>query len=383
MPSAELPLIARPGTRVPLTDLLAEADRQMTVCNACRYCEGYCAVFPAMELRREFKADDLIYLANLCFDCRACYYACPYTPPHEYAVNVPQIMAAVREEMYREHAAPKILVRLFMESRKLAALAVVAVVSLVFALVLGTQGTAAVFGGAGGADFFSVVPYWGMVLPAMALSGYGVAVLVAGGVRFWRDTGGTLRQMLDLRAFLRATKDALGLVYLSGGGDGCFYPDELPSMSRRWFHHLVFYGFMLDFASTSVAAFYHHILDRISPYPLLSLPVVLGTVGGVMLVIGTAGLLVLKWRADRTPAHPSMLDLDVVFIGLLFATATTGLLLLAMRETAAMGVLLVVHLGVVAALFVTLPLGKFAHVVYRYAALVKNQVEIASTKHAG
>ena len=31
-----------------------EAARQMSVCNACRYCEGLCAVFPAMELRRDF-----------------------------------------------------------------------------------------------------------------------------------------------------------------------------------------------------------------------------------------------------------------------------------------------------------------------------------------
>ena len=26
----------------------------MTICNACRYCEGYCAVFPAMEKRLTF-----------------------------------------------------------------------------------------------------------------------------------------------------------------------------------------------------------------------------------------------------------------------------------------------------------------------------------------
>ena len=30
----------------------AEADRQLTICNACRYCEGYCAVFPALERQR-------------------------------------------------------------------------------------------------------------------------------------------------------------------------------------------------------------------------------------------------------------------------------------------------------------------------------------------
>jgi citrate/tricarballylate utilization protein len=28
------------------TDTGIEARRQMEICNACRYCEGYCAVFP-------------------------------------------------------------------------------------------------------------------------------------------------------------------------------------------------------------------------------------------------------------------------------------------------------------------------------------------------
>jgi citrate/tricarballylate utilization protein len=36
-----------------------------------------------------------------------------------------------------------------------------------------------------------------------------------------------------------------------------------------------------------------------------------------------------------------------------------------------MGLLLVVHLGAVLALFVTLPYGKFVHGIYRTAALVK------------
>jgi len=60
---------------------------------------------------------------------------------------------------------------------------------------------------------------------------------------------------------------------------------------------------------------------------------------------------------------------------LLFLTSLTGILLLVLRETAAMGTLLVVHLGMVAGLFISAPYGKFAHVVYRYAALVRYAIE--------
>ena len=40
-----------------------------------------------------------------------------------------------------------------------------------------------------------------------------------------------------------------------------------------------------------------------------------------------------------------------------------------------MGVLLVIHLGAVLALFLTLPYGKFVHGIYRTAALLKYAVE--------
>jgi citrate/tricarballylate utilization protein len=53
-------------------DALTEAERLMTVCNSCRYCESRCAVFPAMDLRRSFAPADLNYLANFCHNCGAC-----------------------------------------------------------------------------------------------------------------------------------------------------------------------------------------------------------------------------------------------------------------------------------------------------------------------
>jgi citrate/tricarballylate utilization protein len=67
--------------------------------------------------------------------------------------------------------------------------------------------------------------------------------------------------------------------------------------------------------------------------------------------------------------------MDVAFLVLLGLTSLTGLALLVVRATPAMGVLLWLHLATIAGLFLTAPYGKFAHVVYRYAALVRNRVE--------
>lgn len=361
---------------MPAAELVEEAARQMTICNACRYCEGFCAVFPAMELRTTFSKGDVTYLANLCFDCRACYYACQFAPPHEYNINVPRVFAQLRSETYRDYQWPNLFRSLFTRSGlavgAITAVALVVVLGLLFAfqrpeLVLSTH--------VGEGAFYAVIPEAAMVIPASAMVLYGVIVFLMGATRFWRDTRANPADLIDFGAFLASVRDAFGMRYMQGGGYGCNYPSAGFSHSRRVFHHLVFYGFLLDLASTTIAAIYEHVFGWISPYPFLSAPVILGTVGGIGLSIGTVGLLVLKWRSDRMPAEETMVTMDVAFLVLLFFTALTGLLLLVLRETPAMGLLLAVHLAMVAGFFITAPYGKFAHVVYRYTALVRNSVE--------
>jgi citrate/tricarballylate utilization protein len=204
-----------------------------------------------------------------------------------------------------------------------------------------------------------------------------VFALGMGAARFWRGVRPeTVAGAQTQGAAAEAAHAALSLKYLDGGhGDGCNDEDDRYTLRRRRFHHLTFYGFMLCFAATSVATLYHYVFGWIAPYPLTSLPVILGTVGGIGLLVGPAGLLWLNMRRDPSHGDTAQRPMDRGFIALLFLTSATGLALLVWRDTGAMAFWLAVHLGVVMALFLTLPYGKFAHAVYRCAALLKFAIE--------
>jgi citrate/tricarballylate utilization protein len=354
------------------TEALTEADRLMVVCNSCRYCEGLCAVFPAMEMRRAFPDGDLNYFANLCHGCGACYDDCQFSPPHEFDVNVPKILAQVRADSYRAYAWPSALSVLF--DRNALAIAVIAALS-VAAFVIGfvARGDpAAVFASGGGpGSFYALMPHRAMALIFGAAFLYAIVALAMGARNFWRDIAEPFATLAKPGSLGQAIRDACTLRYLDGGGDGCMNDEESRADHRRLYHHFTFYGLLLCFASTCVATFYHYLLAREAPYPWYDLPVVLGTIGGIGLVIGPAGLLVAKMRRDRALADEARFGMDVAFIAMLFATSLTGLALLALRDTAAMGILLALHLGVVFALFITMPYGKFVHGIYRFLALVR------------
>src|SRR6266403_1984286 len=110
-------------------------------------------------------------------------------------------------------------------------------------------------------------------------------------------------------------------------------------------------------ASTTVATLYHYLIAREAPYPWWDLPVVLGTLGGIGLLIGPAGLLKEKWKRDPALVDEQRTGMDVAFIAMLFLTSLTGMALLLLRDSAAMGPLLALHLGVVFSLFITMPYG--------------------------
>ena len=357
-------------------ELVAEGARMAAICNACRYCEGYCAVFPALERRLEFGEGDLAYLANLCHNCGSCYYACQYAPPHEFELHFPRMLAEIRDASYRKYAWPDVLARAFERNGLVLAVATAAMLA-VFFLALGYAAGGPAFFAAhpdSEGSFYAVVPHRTMAWLFGVVFVLALLALAPGAARFWRDTRERPGDFASAVPLGQALADALALKYLGGGGEGCTYPDERPSSLRRVFHHFTFYGFMSCFAATCVATLYHYALRWSAPYPLASWPVFLGTLGGVGLIAGPLGLLWLKGVRDRALASRQT-GMDVAFLLLLAAVSLTGLLLTALRESAVMSTLLAAHLGAVMALFVTLPYGKFVHAIYRFMALVRFHLE--------
>jgi citrate/tricarballylate utilization protein len=291
----------------------------------------------------------------------------------------------VRQQTYSEFAWPRAFGALYRRNGLVVALALAAGLALFLVLMLARQGSLWHAPLAG--NFYAVFPHGLLVQMFGTVFAVALLALAIGVLRFWRalsagtTTSGTPAPAATMPAIRRAAaaeaaSDALRLRYLGGGhGQGCNEQDDAWSPWRRRFHHLTFYGFALCLASTSVATLYHYALRQPAPYALTSWPVLLGTLGGLGLVAGPAGLLWLNLRRHPLHGAPEQRGMGLGFIALLLLSGASGLALLAWRDSAAMALLLALHLGAVMALFATLPYGKFAHGPYRCAALLKWAIE--------
>jgi citrate/tricarballylate utilization protein len=325
-----------------------------------------------MELRRAFSDGDLNYLANLCHSCGACYVDCQFSPPHEFDVNVPKVLAKVRGDSYRDYAWPSFLQPVFDRNGLVISIVSalsVAVFILGFALwhdpnVLFTGG-----------NFYRLMPHNVMAGIFLAATAFTLIAFFMGLRNFWRDVGKTEFPDGATPSVWQAVKDAATLRYLDGGGAGCYDHDEKMRDRRRLYHHLTFYGFMLCFAATLSGSFFHYVLGQPAPYAWYEVPKLLGSVGGIGLIIGPIGLLLAKFRRDPDLLDTPRLGMDSAFILMMFLTGLTGMLLMLLRTTPAMGVMLALHLGVVFALYITMPYSKFVHGLYRFASLVRYAAE--------
>ena len=363
------------------TEIHAEARRVLAICDACGYCNGFCDLFTAARQRPALTDADLAYLANLCHACRNCFYACQYAPPHDFAVNVPRALARMRHRSYLDQVWPQACAPLLNYP-------LLTVIAVTLAAILGLWGLTRLNlpnpADPSAALFYRVLPWEVMIWIGLAPLAWSALALGIGWRRYWRlirphdlNYLNTTRRS-GWRTGWRVLRDVLRLRNLRGGGVGCNDLDGRFAHGRRWLHQLLLGGLALSFAATVTASFYHHSLNVAAPYPLLSLPVLLGTSGGIALVVSTLGLGWIEWRAAPEPLAREAQRLDWALLGLLFLVASSGLVLLGWRMTAAMPLLLGVHLGSVLAFFLLLPYSKFVHAGYRVFSAISFQLSATS-----
>ncbi|PAF44023.1 tricarballylate utilization 4Fe-4S protein TcuB [Helicobacter sp. 11S02596-1] len=353
--------------------LYETAKNSCVICNSCRYCEGFCAVFPAMEKRRDFDWSDIDYLANLCHQCGECFYACQYAPPHEFGVNIPAQFGDIRTMSYQKFAYPRWAGKLFENNGFFVSMVLFACIFAVFLLAFWSHHRNFLFDDYAG-NFYKIVPYSVMVWAFGAVGLWVVFALGMGFVRFFSYIQKHETPTSD--SIFQAFFDVFSLKYLGGhNNDGCTYPKDERSNIRKVFHHFTFYGFLSCFIATSLGAFYDHFLGLSAPYAFFSLPKLFGTFGGTSLCMGTLGLFVLKWLADRRLKSYRSMGMDYAFIFSLFIVSFSGLALMIFREKTIMAFLVLFHLSAVLGLFVMMPYGKFIHGFYRLGALIKYHLE--------
>lgn len=352
-------------------DLVAEAQRQLSVCNSCRYCAAYCPVWPALEQHTELSATNVVDLANLCHDCRDCYDACMYTAPHEFDLNPPALFTAVREQTYETFAWPARPA--WLHGPLLVAGAFAAVCVLLVAI--GSLTTDAVLPGTTSGSAYDVVGHWALVAVVMVPSVWAVIAFAASAWRYWMTIHGNRSGLLDASAWLTTARQAATLRHQTGGGTGCTYPTEIPSQARRRWHHCVSYGFGLTLVATISAAIGEYLFGAESPHGYLSVPVITGTLGGVSMTVGCTALLWLKRQAPPELTTRTMRRADLAFLWALLVLSLTGLAVLLLRETALFAPVLVVHVAAVIVAFALAPYTKFMHWIYRVLAIHEDTVK--------
>ena len=347
----------------------------MKICNACRYCEGFCPVWDVMEYRREFAKGDIEYMANLCHDCGQCFDSCPFTPPNEFSVDIPSILSEVRAHTYEEYTSPSIAAPLLDKRVRFSLLLLgLSFLGLLTTYFL-TGNPARILGSyTEKGSFYEILPNIFLDAAGTMLAMFAILTWLVSGLRFINTSKN--RERIRPGDLVSAIYESLGERWFRGGGAGCNYPDREERGSYRKFvtHALVMYGFLLDLLSTASAFVEQDFLGIYPPYPILSVPVISGLAGGLMIIVG-ATLFLYYDSGGSNPRGKKMESMDRIFLITLFMVSATGIVLFAMRSTALMGLFLLIHLSFVGLLFISAPYGKFIHLVYRYLSIARYHQE--------
>jgi quinone-modifying oxidoreductase subunit QmoC len=280
-------------------------------------------------------------------------------------------MAALRDYSITYYAVPTFMGKAVKEAKYLPFL--FASPAIIFLAILGWLGNLTALP-AGPIVFSKFMPI--IYIEAVFSLAVGAAVVAAivGGLRYWkvmneffpaadhRDSAqglfSTLIDILKHRRFYQCEEDRVGT-------------RESHKSHLRKSHLGVFYGFLGLVVTTTSVGIGIYIFGYLTPWPLWHPVKILGNVSGVAMLIG-CGIFLYRRLIDQEKAGKSTYS-DWLFLWVLTLTTLTGflceILRLANIPPLAYGVYFV-HLIFIFVLLVYIPYSKFAHLAYRFVAML-------------
>ena len=354
--------------------ILGLGAHDLTACYQCGTCSVVCPIatednpFPRKEmiwvqwgLKDRALANSSIWL---CHQCGTCTAYCPRE------AKPSDVMAALRDYSITHYAVPKFMGRALNEPKYLPLL--FAIPAIILFLLLGWLGhlTSLPVGRIVYSKFFPIIYIEAIFVAATTLSGIGAVV---GGFRYWKamsqEVGGngkgpakglipTLLTIFQHKRFKECQEEPVGTL-------------ETHKSHLHKTHLAVFWGFMGLLVTTTSVGIGIYAFGYLTPWPLWHPVKILGNVSGAALI---AGLAVFIWRriVDQEKAGKSAYS-DWLFLDILVLTTLTGFLCEVLRLADVPRLAYptyFVHLIFVFFLLVYIPYSKFAHIVYRFVAML-------------
>jgi quinone-modifying oxidoreductase subunit QmoC len=347
----------------------------LSVCYQCGTCTAVCPIstpdnpFPRKEmvwvqwgLKERALGNGSIWLCHQCSTCNA------YCPRDAKPSNV---MAALRDYSIGHYAVPRVLGRALGEPRALPLLFALPVVLFLAILAgLGHLGSLP----PGPIVFSRFMPIWIVEVVFIVSIGLSMVGALVGGLRYWRAMDAA-RAGLDGHGATPGLIATLAEILRHRKFRQCA---ETPAGTRRTHkehlyhtHLLVFWGFLGLVVTTASVGIGIYAFGYLTPWPLWHPVKILGNVSGAAVI---AAVAIFLWRRirDARRAGKSTYS-DWLFLSVLLLTTLTGFLSQGLRlaDVRALAYpVYFVHLVLIYVLLVYIPYSKFAHLVYRTAAML-------------
>lgn len=307
----------------------------------------------------------------LCYQCNDCSTRCPR------GARPGDVLAVLRQEAIVHYAFPRFYGRWANQPHSIPLLLGIPAALLTLALFLrvpleNALGISRSLEPRISYSYSNVLPHWLLNGLFLLIALLAVLSMIGGVLRLWRsmrNACGGDGHALRAKGFLASVGAALKSVLAHDRFSKC-----TQSSSRYWSHLAVFFGFLALSLVTLwvITAPYNPLIqgDFIYPFGFWNPWKLLANLGGIALV---GGCLWMIWDRLRDGGQAGVSTFfDWALIVALLAAVLTGFMteiLHFLRLEPHRHLAYFVHLVVVGALFLCLPYTKFAHIVYRTAAL--------------